>query len=101
MTGERCVDHAGHVVGKGFTAQANMVSSPDVWGAMAAALEGSAGPLARRLLAALDAGEAAGGDARAGCSRRCWWSREARPSSRAAATVVDLRVDRTEDRWVN
>ncbi len=63
-TGELCIDHAGHVTGDGFSAQANMMATPDVWGAMAAAFEQSTGPLARRLLAALHAGEAAGGDAR-------------------------------------
>jgi uncharacterized Ntn-hydrolase superfamily protein len=44
VTGELCVDHAGHVIGNGFTTQANMVSSADVWGAMAAAFERSTGP---------------------------------------------------------
>jgi uncharacterized Ntn-hydrolase superfamily protein len=37
VTGGLCLDHAGHAVGEGYTAQANMVSSPEVWGAMAAA----------------------------------------------------------------
>jgi uncharacterized Ntn-hydrolase superfamily protein len=63
-TGDGCIGHAGHTVGEGFGAQANMMSSPYVWPAMARAFEGAEGPLARRLLAALDAGEAAGGDAR-------------------------------------
>src|SRR5262245_10035099 len=63
-TGELCIDHAGHVVGDGFAVQANMMSTPEVWPAMAAAFRGSSGPLAHRLLAALVAGEAAGGDAR-------------------------------------
>jgi uncharacterized Ntn-hydrolase superfamily protein len=97
MTGERCVDHAGHVVGEGFTAQANMVSSPDVWGAMAVAFEGSAGPLARRLLAALDAGEAAGGDARGRMSAALLVVEGSPPPQPGAGTVVDLRVDRSDD----
>src|SRR5262245_20835003 len=97
MTGERCVDHAGHVAGEGFTAQANMVSSPDVWGAMAAAFEGSAGPLARRLLAALDAGEAAGGDARGRMSAALLVVEGSPPQQPGAGKVVDLRVDRSED----
>jgi uncharacterized Ntn-hydrolase superfamily protein len=97
VTGELCVDHAGHVVGEGFTAQANMVSSPDVWGAMAAAFEGSAGPLARRLLAALDAGEAAGGDARGRMSAALLVVEGNPPQQPGGGTVVDLRVDRSED----
>lgn len=64
-TGERCMADAGHLVGQGFSVQANIMRSPDVWPAMAAAFESSAGDdLARRLLAVLDAAEAAGGDLR-------------------------------------
>jgi uncharacterized Ntn-hydrolase superfamily protein len=63
-TGAGCIEHAGHVEGDGFSAQANMMRSPEVWPAMAAAYESADGPLARRLLATLDAGEEAGGDVR-------------------------------------
>lgn len=63
-TGPGCIDHAGHVEGDGFSAQANMMRSPDVWPVMATAYEAADGPLARRLLATLDAGEKAGGDVR-------------------------------------
>jgi uncharacterized Ntn-hydrolase superfamily protein len=63
-TGEGCIAHAGHRAGEQFSAQANMMASPDVWPAMAAAFESTTGPLARRLLAALVAAEASGGDAR-------------------------------------
>ena len=35
-TGAFCIEPAGHVVGEGFAVQANMMSSPDVWPAMAA-----------------------------------------------------------------
>ena len=61
-TGADCVPAAGHVTGDGFSAQANMMRSEDVWPAMAAAFEATAGrALAWRLLGALDAAEAAGG----------------------------------------
>lgn len=63
-TGDGCMAHAGDARGEGFSAQANLMASPRVWPAMAEALEGAEGPLARRLLAALDAGEGAGGDVR-------------------------------------
>jgi uncharacterized Ntn-hydrolase superfamily protein len=63
-TGPRCVAAAGHLVGDGFAVQANMMTSDAVWPAMARAFTSSAGPLAERLLAALDAAEAAGGDVR-------------------------------------
>jgi uncharacterized Ntn-hydrolase superfamily protein len=97
VTGELCVDHAGHVIGDGFTTQANMVSTPEVWGAMASAFESSTGHLARRLLSALDAGEAAGGDARGRMSAALLVV-EGHPTQQAGGgTVVDLRVDRSQD----
>jgi uncharacterized Ntn-hydrolase superfamily protein len=63
-TGEGCMAFAGHAEGEGFSAQANMMSSERVWPAMARAFSSAEGTLDRRLLAALDAGEAAGGDVR-------------------------------------
>jgi uncharacterized Ntn-hydrolase superfamily protein len=63
-TGERCIAHAGHATGEGVAAQANMMASPEVWGAMVAGFEAAGGPLERRMMAALHAAEAAGGDAR-------------------------------------
>jgi uncharacterized Ntn-hydrolase superfamily protein len=63
-TGAGCIPFAGHVEGAGFSAQANLMASEEVWPAMARAFEEASGTLARRLLAALDAGEAAGGDVR-------------------------------------
>jgi uncharacterized Ntn-hydrolase superfamily protein len=63
-TGDRCIPFAGHVAGDDFSVQANMMASEDVWPAMASAFEASTGPLSRRMLAALRAAEAAGGDVR-------------------------------------
>jgi uncharacterized Ntn-hydrolase superfamily protein len=63
-TGERCIAFAGHRTGDGYSVQANMMASPDVWPAMAEAFEAADGPLARRLVAALRAAEGAGGDVR-------------------------------------
>ena len=63
-TGDGCMDHAGHEAGEGFSAQANLMASPAVWPAMARAFGSASGPLSRRLLAALVAAEAAGGDVR-------------------------------------
>jgi uncharacterized Ntn-hydrolase superfamily protein len=63
-TGRGCIAHAGHHIGEQYSVQANMMASPEVWPAMAAAFEDTPGPLARRLLAALCAAEEAGGDAR-------------------------------------
>ncbi|WP_445152733.1 DUF1028 domain-containing protein [Baekduia sp. Peel2402] len=63
-TGPRCMASAGHATGDAFSVQANLMDNEGVWPAMADAFTRSTGPLARRLLAALHAAEAAGGDAR-------------------------------------
>jgi len=63
-TGARCMEHAGHHVGRGFTTHANMMTGPGVWQAMAEAYEASTGDLAERLLRALEAAQRMGGDVR-------------------------------------
>jgi len=63
-TGGSCIPYAGDSQGDGFSVQANMMATPDVWPAMARTFEQAEGSLPRRLLAALDAGEVAGGDVR-------------------------------------
>lgn len=63
-TGNRCIAAAGHVVGEGFSVQANMMEKDTVWPAMAKAFRETKGDLAERLLAALEAAEAQGGDIR-------------------------------------
>ena len=63
-TGASCIAEAGHRVGEGYSAQANMMARSTVWDAMGEAFEASTGELALRLLAALDAAEAEGGDVR-------------------------------------
>ena len=88
--GAACIPAAGYVSGDGFTAQANMVASERVWEAMAETFVRSEGPLAERLLDALDAAEAAGGD---------WRGRQAAGILVVAGEgqhwerEVDLRVD--------
>jgi uncharacterized Ntn-hydrolase superfamily protein len=61
-TGASCIPDAGHQTGDGYSVQGNMMRSDRVWPAMAEAFEAATGSLARRLLDALDAAEAAGGD---------------------------------------
>ncbi|MCH7858430.1 MAG: DUF1028 domain-containing protein [Candidatus Marinimicrobia bacterium] len=63
-TGERCIPAAGHYVGDNFSVQANLMLSDEVWPRMAAAYENSNGDLADRMLAALEAAQAVGGDIR-------------------------------------
>ena len=64
-TGAACVDWCGHVVHEDFSIAGNMLAGPQVLQATADAFVASAGqPLAGRLIAALLAGDAAGGDKR-------------------------------------
>src|SRR4051794_20562326 len=63
-TGEDCIPHAGHVAGDGFSCQANMMGEPGVPEAMAEGFTDATGPLAERLVAAMEAAERAGGDVR-------------------------------------
>jgi uncharacterized Ntn-hydrolase superfamily protein len=63
-TGKAAVAFAGHLVGDQFSVQANMMANVAVWPAMAEAYRKTSGDLADRMLAALDAAQAAGGDAR-------------------------------------
>jgi len=64
FTGRRCVPAAGHLVGEGFSVQANMMAGEEVWPAMAGTFEAAEGGLAERLVAALGAAQYAGGDLR-------------------------------------
>jgi uncharacterized Ntn-hydrolase superfamily protein len=63
-TGASCIAEAGHVKGDQFSVQANLMEKSTVWGAMARAYEAAEGDLVDRLLAALDAAQAEGGDIR-------------------------------------
>ena len=63
-TGKNDIQAAGHIVGKDFSVQANLMLNDKVWPAMARAFENTKGDLAERMLAALDAAQAAGGDIR-------------------------------------
>ncbi len=63
-TGARCIDAAGHATGVQFSVQANMMRNEQVWPAMAKAFQETKGDLAARMLAALNAAQAVGGDIR-------------------------------------
>ena len=89
-TGDGCIAYAGHETGDGFACQANMMARATVPDAMAAAFERPRGALAERLLAALDAAEAEGGDVRGRQSAALLVvPAEGEPWRRA----VDLRVE--------
>jgi uncharacterized Ntn-hydrolase superfamily protein len=97
FTGARCLDWAGGVTGPGYACQGNILASEAVVAAMADAFEGTGGELADRLLAALVAAQAAGGDKRGMQSAALL---VVRPSARYPEyrhRYVDLRVEDHED----
>ena len=63
-TGTKDIQAAGQHVGKGYSVQANLMANDKVWPAMAKAFEAAKGDLAERMLAALEAAQAVGGDIR-------------------------------------
>jgi uncharacterized Ntn-hydrolase superfamily protein len=63
-TGSKCIPAAGHILGDGFSCQANLMDRDTVWAAMADAYSSTDAPLAERMMAALEAAEAEGGDIR-------------------------------------
>jgi uncharacterized Ntn-hydrolase superfamily protein len=92
-TGDACIDHAGHITGDGFSVQANMMANDRVPSAMAEAYTGAKGDLADRLLAALDAAQAVGGDVRGCQSAAMLIVRGTASAEPSHDVVVDLRVD--------
>jgi uncharacterized Ntn-hydrolase superfamily protein len=88
-TGQRCFPEAGSFQGDTFCTQANMMARNTVWGAMAAAYEAAQGDLADRILAAMDAAQAEGGDIR-GQQTAALLIVDRR---RTRIPLVDIRVD--------
>jgi uncharacterized Ntn-hydrolase superfamily protein len=93
-TGPRCIAHAGHSVGNQVSAQANIMARDTVPNAMNRAYADAGGELAQRLLAALEAAEAEGGDLR-GSQSAALLVVAARGGGGPAS--VDLRVDDHHD----
>jgi len=97
-TGDACVPAAGHIDEANVSVQGNMLASADVWPAMLEGFRSARGPLADRLLDALDAAEGAGGDFR---GRQAGGvlvvSAERSESEPWNGRVVDVRVDDAEN----
>jgi uncharacterized Ntn-hydrolase superfamily protein len=94
FTGDACVEYRGEVTGEQCRCQANAMAAEGVPEAMRDAFAATDGELSVRLLAALVAGEAAGGDARGRMSAALLVApAEGEPWRRA----VDLRVDHHDD----
>lgn len=96
-TGAKCIPAAGHHVGEGFSCQANLMEKDTVWDAMAKAYLSTDAPLAERMLAALDAAEAEGGDIR-GRQSAAMLVVSGKPTGRSwEDRVIDLRVEDAAD----
>lgn len=93
FTGARCLPWAGHVVGDGFACQGNILASQRVVEAMAETFVKTHGALAERLLSALAAGQAAGGDRRGQQSAAMLVVREGGGYGGFNDRYIDLRVD--------
>ena len=92
-TGEKCIEAAGHQTGANYSVQANMMKDARVWPAMARAFESARGDLAERMLAALDAAEAVGGDIRGRQSAALVVVKAESSGKPWADRVFDVRVD--------
>jgi uncharacterized Ntn-hydrolase superfamily protein len=93
-SGDGCVDWFGHRTGEDYSVQGNMLVGKETIDAMAEAFERSKGPLAGRLLAALEAGQAAGGDKR---GRESAALVVTNPEGAPLWPRVDVRVDQHPD----
>lgn len=92
-TGKNDIQAAGNHVGKDYSVQANLMLNDKVWPAMATAFEATKGDLAERMLAALDAAQAVGGDIR-GRQSAALIVVTGKPTGQAwKDRIFDLRVD--------
>ena len=90
--------YAGSVTGRTFSVQGNTLASEEVVKSMARAFEQSKGTMGERLMDALDAGQAAGGDTRGMQSAGLLVVRPVKPGSNEVnERIVDLRVDDAVD----
>jgi uncharacterized Ntn-hydrolase superfamily protein len=92
-TGSACNAWAGGASGAGFAAQGNILTGPEVVSEMTTAFNAGSGPLADCLLAALAAGQAAGGDSRGQQSAALLVVKTAAGYGGLNDRYVDLRVD--------
>jgi uncharacterized Ntn-hydrolase superfamily protein len=96
FTGERTIPAAGHLVGDGFTVQGNLLERDTCWPAMARAYEAAlaeAAPFSERLLRALEAAEAEGGDVRGRQSSAIMIVEGSLQTAPWRGRVLDARVD--------
>lgn len=92
-TGQKCIEWAGGETGPGFAVQGNILAGPAVVEGMAKAMRGTKGELAERLIVALEAAQAAGGDKRGMQSASLLIVRPSTTHPEYNTRYVDLRVE--------
>ncbi|MEJ2721926.1 MAG: DUF1028 domain-containing protein [bacterium] len=92
-TGRHCIREAGHVSGENFIVMANLMEKNTVWQAMADAFQNAPGDLAERMLAALEAAQAEGGDIRGRQSAAMIIVRGTPSGEDYKDRLIDLRVE--------
>jgi uncharacterized Ntn-hydrolase superfamily protein len=93
FTGKKCLAWAGGKTGKHFACQGNILAGPEVVDAMAKAFEEAKGPLAWRLMIALEAGDKAGGDKRGKQSAAVYVAKAKGGYAGLNDRYIDFRVD--------
>ncbi len=93
FSGSGCMDWAGGITGGVFAAQGNILAGPDVVNELARVFASTEGDLCDRLLAALEAADAAGGDRRGRQSAALLVVREAGGYEGRNDRYIDLRID--------
>lgn len=92
-TGKGCIDFANHITGTNYSVQSNMMLTNKVSSSMAIAFEKSSGPLAERILHALEAAQDAGGDIRGKQSAALLVVTGKTEGKPWDERLIDLRVD--------
>jgi len=92
-TGKNCIPEAGSIAKDNYSVQANMMLTDKVWGAMSEAFENSTGPLAERMITALEAAQNAGGDIRGQQSACLLIVKSEATGNPWEDKFIDLRVD--------
>jgi len=93
FTGKNCNAFAGHKTGDNYACQGNILAGQAVIDDMAKAFEETKGPLAWRMMAALEAADKAGGDKRGKQSAAVLVVRDKRGPNGIGDRYIDLRVD--------
>lgn len=92
-TGSETIPESGHLIGDGYSCQANMMWKNTVWAAMSDAFSGSNGDLSNRMLSALKAAEAEDGDIRGKQSARLLVVDSKKHSQYWNGVILDISID--------